>query len=167
MEHNHRLSSESGTLLDDPGQYRQLVGRLLYLTITRPDLTYSIQILSQFMSAPRQSHWDVTIRVLRYVKQSLGQGIFIGPQSLELTAFCDFDWASCPMTRRSVIGYFVSIGGSPISWKTKKQTIVSRSSAEAEYRAMATTVSEIIWLRSLLSSLGVSLSQLSTYSVIL
>ncbi|PKI43274.1 hypothetical protein CRG98_036360 [Punica granatum] len=139
MEQNHRLSSESSTLLDDPGQYRRLVGRLLYLTITRPDLTYSVQILLQFMQAPHQSHWDAAIRVLRYVKQSPGQGIFIGPQSLELTAFCDSDWASCPMTRRSITGYFVSIGGSPISWKTKKQTTVSRSSAEAEYRAMATT----------------------------
>ncbi|PKI34309.1 hypothetical protein CRG98_045307 [Punica granatum] len=98
------------------------------------------------------------MRVLRYLKQSPGQGIFLRPTSLQLEAFCDSDWASCPLTRRSVTGYFIMLGGCPISWKTKKQTTVSRSSAEAEYRAMAATVSEVIWLRSLLSSLGVHMT---------
>lgn len=83
--------------------------------------------------------------VLRYLKQSPTQVIFLKPSSLQLTAYCDSDWASCLMTRRSVTGYYITLGGSPISWETKKQTIVSHSFAEAEYRAMATTVSELIW----------------------
>ncbi|PKI35642.1 hypothetical protein CRG98_043969 [Punica granatum] len=89
---------------------------------------------------PRQSHWDAAMRVVRYLKQSSGQGIFIQPDSLDLIAYCDSNWASCPMTRRSVIGYLITLGGSLVSWKTKKQTTVSRLSTETEYRAMAVTI---------------------------
>ncbi|PKI73561.1 hypothetical protein CRG98_006142 [Punica granatum] len=156
MEQQHRLSRDSGDPIPDPGLYRRLIGRLLYLTITRPELAYPVHILSQFLQDPRQDHWDAVMRVLRYLKQSPGQGIFLRPTSLSLTAYCDADWASCPMTRRSLTGYFITLGGSPISWKTKKQTTISKSSAEAEYRAMAATVSELLWLRALLRSLGVS-----------
>ncbi|PKI40215.1 hypothetical protein CRG98_039408 [Punica granatum] len=155
MEQQHRLSQDSGDPIPDPGQYRRLVGRLLYLTITKPELSYLIHILSQFLQDPRQGHWDAVIRVLRYLKQSQGQGIFLRPASLSLTAYCDADWTSCPMIRQSLIGYFVTLGDSPISWKTKKQTTVSKSSAEAEYRAMAAAVSELLWLRSLLRSFGI------------
>lgn len=159
MEQRHGLSGDSGSLFSDPGRYRRLVGRLIYLTITRPELSYSIHILSQFLHSPRQPHWEAALRVVRYLKQSPGQGILLRPTSLDISAYCDSDWASCPMTRRSTTGYFITIGGSPVSWKTKKQTTVSRSSAEAEYRAMAATVSELIWLRSLLRSLGVVVSR--------
>lgn len=159
MEQHHRLSTSTSVTLTDPAQYRRLVGRLIYLTITRPELSYSLHVLAQFMHEPRQDHWDAAMRVLRYLKQSPGQGIFLRPNSLELQAYCDSDWAGCPLTRRSVTGYFITLGGCPISWKTKKQTTVSRSSAEAEYRAMASTVSEIIWLRSLLNSLGITYSR--------
>lgn len=159
MEQHHRLSTSTSATLTDPAQYRRLVGRLIYLTITRPELSYSLHVLAQFMHEPRQDHWDAAMRVLRYLKQSPGQGIFLRPNSLELQAYCDSDWAGCPLTRRSVTGYFITLGGCPISWKTKKQTTVSRSSAEAEYRAMASTVSEVIWLRSLLNSLGITYSR--------
>ncbi|PKI39757.1 hypothetical protein CRG98_039802 [Punica granatum] len=155
MEQQHQLSQDSGDQISDPGQYRHLIGRLLYLTITRPELCYPVHILSQFLQDPRQGHWDAAMRVLRYLKQSPGQGIFLRPTSLSLTAYCDADWVSCPMTRRSLTGYFITLGGSSISWKTKKQTTVSKSSAEAEYRAMAATISELLWLRCLLSSLGI------------
>lgn len=95
-------------------------------------------------------------RVLRYLKGSPGQGILLKSDStLQLYAFCDADWAACPSTRRSLTAYFVHLGTSPISWKTKKQPTVARSSAEAEYRAMAMTTCELTWLKSFLASLGV------------
>ncbi|KAK3012143.1 hypothetical protein RJ639_012142 [Escallonia herrerae] len=157
MAEQHQLDLNSGELCDDPGQYRRLIDRLLYLTITRPDISYVVHILSQFMHKPRRPHYDAAIRVLRYLKNSPGQGILLSSNSsLSLRAYCDVDWAGCPTTRKSTTGYIVFLGSSPISWRSKKQSIVSRSTAEAEYRAMATTASEIIWLLRLLSDLGLS-----------
>ncbi|KAJ3702693.1 hypothetical protein LUZ61_006398 [Rhynchospora tenuis] len=157
IEQNHNLSIADGAPMDDPERYRRLVGRLIYLTITRPDLCYSVHVLAQFMHAPLDIHYNAAIRVLRYLKGSPGQGIVLtADNDLLLSGYCDSDWASCPLTRRSLTGYFVMLGDSPISWKTKKQHTVSRSSAEAEYRSMATTSCELTWLKSLLKSLGVS-----------
>nr|CAD1817205.1 unnamed protein product [Ananas comosus var. bracteatus] len=96
------------------------------------------------------------MRILCYLKSCPGQGIYLSASNdLQLWACCDADWASCPMTRRSLIGYFVMLGSLPISWKAKKQTKASRSSAEVEYRSMAITTCELIWFQNLLCSLGV------------
>ncbi|KAJ4760696.1 Retroelement pol polyprotein-like [Rhynchospora pubera] len=160
IEQNHQLLNAIGPPMDDPERYRRIVGRLIYLTITRPELCYSVHVLAQFMQAPLQAHYDAAIRVLRYLKGNPGQGVVLRADSdLRLYAYCDSDWASCPLTRRSLTGYFVMLGQSPISWKTKKQHTVSRSSAEAEYRSMATTACELTWLKSLLQFLGVSHTQ--------
>lgn len=147
MEQNARFDHDENGQAVDALQYRRLIGRLLYLTVTRPDIQYATNVLSQFLASPRQSHMDAAFRVVRYLKGTPGQGIFLPAcGNLSLVAYCDSDWGGSPMTRRSRTGYFISIGGAPISWRTKKQTVVSRSSAEAGYRAMATTVSEILWL---------------------
>ena len=160
MEANHRLAVDESPLIKDPTRYRRLVGRLIYLTITRPELCYAVHILSQFMQAPTEAHMEAARRVLRYLKGNPGQGLLLKADAdLNVFAFCDSDWGACPLTRRSLTGYFVTIGGSPVSWKTKKQSIVSRSSAEAEYRAMATVTSELIWIKSFLSSLGIFLAK--------
>ena len=140
----------------DQEYYRRLVGRLIYLAVTRPDLAYSVHILSQFMQAPRLEHWEAALRVVRYLKGAPGQGILLRADSdLTLQGWCDSDWAACPISRQSLTGWLVFLGKSPISWKTKMQHTVSRSSAEAEYRAMASITCEIKWLKALLLSLGI------------
>ncbi|GJR14353.1 integrase [Tanacetum coccineum] len=121
-------------------QYHRLIGRLLYLQATRPDITYSVNILSHFVADPRNNHLEAANRVLGYLKATPGQGILISRAGDPvLTAYCDSDWLGCPYTRRSRTGYMLLLGGTPISWKTKKQSLVSHSSAEAEYRSMAST----------------------------
>ena len=108
------------------------------------------------MQEPRQEHWDAALRVVRYLKGSPGQGILLRSDSeLSLKGWCDSDWAACPLTRRSLTGWLVFLGHSPIAWKTKKQHTVARSSAEAEYRSMASITCELKWLKGLLLSLGV------------
>ena len=173
MEVNVKLSQDDGEELSDPALYRRLIGKLLYLTITRPDLSYAVNKLSQFLSKPRLPHFQAAQRVLQYVKGSPGQGLFFssssavqlrafaeaqfpGASDVQLKAFSDADWASCPDTRRSVSGFCVFLGESLISWKSKKQMTVSRSSAEAEYRSMANTTCEVTWLLSLLKEFGVN-----------
>ncbi|KAI5670726.1 hypothetical protein M9H77_11090 [Catharanthus roseus] len=129
------------------------------LSLTRPELVYAVHKLAQFMHASRRAHWDAAIRVVRYLKRSPGHGILLQSNSpLLLTAYCDSYWFTCPITRRSITGYFISLGGSPISWKTKKHT-VSRSSAEAEYRSMTMTLCELKWLSILLRDLHVPITR--------
>ncbi|CAL1377952.1 unnamed protein product [Linum trigynum] len=157
IEQQHHLGRSPSPPAADPAAYRRLVGRLLYLTVTRPDITYAVNLLSQAMQNPTKAHEDAAIRVLRYLKSAPGRGLFFSASAnLTLTAYCDADWGGCPLTRRSTTGYVIMLGASPISWRTKKQTVVARSSAEAEYRSMASTVSEIVWLRWLLQDLGVT-----------
>lgn len=156
LEQNHKLAFATGETIDDPLRYRRLVGRIIYLATTRPELSYVIHILSQFMHNPKPAHWEAALRVVRYLKSSPGQGILLRANTpLVLSAWCDSDFGACPHSDRSLTGWFIQLGGSPLSWKTQKQNVVSRSSAEAEYRAMAETVSEIIWIRELLPALGI------------
>lgn len=154
MDPNIKLSRSDGELTSDPSNYRHLVGRLVYLTITRPDLSFSVQMLSQFMDSPHKPHMDATSRVLRYLKSSPGQGLLFPCDSdLWLKAFCDLDWAGYPDTRQSVTRFCVFLGDSLISCKSKKQHIVSRSSVEAEYRSMAAVTYKLTWLLALLRDL--------------
>lgn len=116
VDQNLSLTQMNGELLEDPSQYRRPVGRLIYLTITRPNLVYVVYVLSQFMDKPRQPHLEATHKVLWYIKQSPGQRILLpttGP--LELKAFCDANWARCKDTRRSVTGYCILLGHAPVS----------------------------------------------------
>ncbi|KAK2400878.1 hypothetical protein QL285_050531 [Trifolium repens] len=146
------------TPLDDPGYYRGLVGALQYLTLTRPDLSYSVNYVSQFMHSPTVMHLKMVRRILRYVKGTIDVGLkFTSNTTLDLFAFSDADWAGCPTTRRSTTGYCTFLGGNIISWCAKKQHTISRSNTEAEYRAMANTAAELTWLTFILKDLQIPL----------
>jgi len=155
LELNVKYCSAEGDLLPDPTLYRQLVGSLNYLTITRPDISFAVQQVSQFMQAPRHLHLVAVRRIIRYLLGTSTRGLFFPSGSeIQLNAFSDSDWAGCPDTRRSVTGWCMFLGDSLISWKSKKQDRVSKSSTESEYRAMSTACSEIVWLRGLLTEIG-------------
>ncbi|RVW13831.1 Retrovirus-related Pol polyprotein from transposon RE1 [Vitis vinifera] len=154
MDPNVKLVPGQGEPLGDPGRYRRLVGKLNYLTITRLDISFPVSVVSQFLQSPCDSHWDAVIRILRYIKSTPGQGVLYENRGhTQVVGYTDADWAGSPTDRRSTSGYCVFIGGNLISWKSKKQDVVARSSAEAEYRAMALATCELIWLRHLLQEL--------------
>ncbi|XP_019150778.1 PREDICTED: uncharacterized protein LOC109147625 [Ipomoea nil] len=158
-----KLVHSEGNPLPDAGSYRRLVGRLLYLTATRPDITFALQQLSQFVDTPTYILLTAAHRVLRYIKASPRQGIFYPSHaSLHLKGFSDSDWAACNETRKSVTGYCIFLGSSLISWRSKKQATISRSSSEAKYRALAATVCEIQWLKYLLQDLKVTEAKTAT-----
>ncbi|KAF5453788.1 hypothetical protein F2P56_023508 [Juglans regia] len=155
LEVNLKLRQEEGEFLSDPSLYWQLVGSLNYLTITRPDISFAVQQVSQFMQAPRHLHLAAVRRILRYLKGTSTCGLFFHKESsLQLVGYSDADWAECADTRRSVTGWCMFLGNALISWKSKKQDRVSKSSTESEYRSMSSACSEITWLRGLLGELG-------------
>lgn len=135
--------------------YRRLVGKLIYLTVKRPDISYAVSVVSQFMQKP-QTHWTAIIRILKYLKSTPKQGIFYkkGGNPLEVQCYVDSDWAGSTFDRRSTSGFCIAIGGNMIVWKSKKQMVVARSYAQAEYTAIAKATTELVWLKQLLGELG-------------
>ncbi|XP_071719038.1 secreted RxLR effector protein 161-like [Rutidosis leptorrhynchoides] len=148
--------SEKDSLLVNMTEYQKLVVRLIYLTLTRPDISFVVQVLSQYMHAPLQSHLNLVFRTLKYLKNAPGRGInLVKVNNFSLHALCDSDWGKRKLNRKSVTSYLVYLCNSLVSWKSKKQTSVARSSAEAEYRAMATVACEVIWIKNLLLDLNI------------
>ena len=155
MEQNVDWWDNATALLEDAGIYRRLVGKLIFLTVTRPDISYAVSILSQFMQAPRTIHLEGVYRLLAYLKRAPGKGLLYRRQGhLHIEAYSDSGFAGDKEDRKSHGGYATYVGGNLVTWRSQKQSIVSRSSAEAEYRAMADTTAEMLWLRSLLTELG-------------
>ncbi|XP_049934544.1 retrovirus-related Pol polyprotein from transposon RE1 isoform X1 [Nymphaea colorata] len=155
MDINTRLYDDD-TEDVDARQYRGIVGKLLYITVTRPDIAYAVSRVSQFMDKPKKVHWDAAMMILRYLKNSPGTGLFFqNGTSLTISVYVDADYAGCPSDRKSTTGFCVFIGSNLVTWKSKKQTVVARSSAESEYRAMAQGTAEVMWVRSLMLDLTV------------
>jgi len=155
------LSRTHGTVLADPTPYRQMVGALQYLTMTRQDISYVVQHVSQFIGSPSDVHFEAVKRILRYLKGTLGVGLPIckSPDCSFLVAYSDADWAGCLDTRRSTTGYCIFLGPNLISWSPKKQPTVSRSSTEAKYRALAYAYADTLWIQGLLTELHCPLTR--------
>ena len=133
------------------------MGSLVYLIVTRPYIAHVIHLVSQFLSSPRSTHFASVLRILRYVKGTMFHVLhFSFSSSLDLKCYCDVDWAGDPTDFRSSIGYCFFLGTSLIFRRSKKQTVVSRSATEVEYRALADATSELLWLGWLLQDIGVS-----------
>lgn len=151
-----QILKDEGTLLANPESYRRIIGRLLYLVITRPDLSFAVQQLNQFVNAHTDRHMKLALRVLKYLKGTVQYQLKFTPSThFNLAAFCDSNWDCCVDTRRSITGYCIYFGNCLISWKSKKQTTVTRSYAEAEYRVIAATVAEVLWISYILKDLQV------------
>ncbi|XP_059306269.1 uncharacterized mitochondrial protein AtMg00810-like [Lycium ferocissimum] len=127
--------------------YRSIVGSLQYLTLTKPNITHAVNLASQFMQTPNSEHFQAVKRIFRYMKETVQLGLrLIAKSPLRLYGFSDADWGGCTTTRRSTTGYSVYLGANCISWASKKHHTVARSSAEAEYRALASAAAEITWI---------------------
>jgi histone deacetylase 1/2 len=162
---SEKLSRYEGTALGpkDSTNYRSVVGALQYLTLTRPDISFAVNKVCQFLHAPTTVHWMAVKRILRYLKQSTNLGLKISrSSSLRVSAFSDADWAGCSDDRRSTGGFAVFFGANLVSWSARKQATVSRSSTEAEYKALANATAEVMWIQTLLMELGVSAPKAAT-----
>ena len=162
IEVNHKLTLKE----DDPSiektAYQKLIGRLLYLSHTRPDISYSVNVLSQFMHSPRRSHFQAAHRVMRDLKGTTGLGIsFIKIGKLDLTLYTDSEYAGSLIDRRSTTGYCTMLGGNLVTWRSKKQSVVSKSSTEAEFRAMSSGIDEVLWIRGILQELRIPYKELT------
>ena len=146
--------SADGEPISDPTFYRNITDALKYATLTRPDISYSVQQACLYMHDPRAPHLAHVRCILRYLKGTLDHGLLINSSSpTSFTVYSDADWAGCPDTRRSTSGYCVYLGDNVVSWSSERQDTVSRSSAESEYRVVAHAVAEAVRLRQLVVEL--------------
>ena len=145
-----------GKTLEDPERYERLVGKLNYLIVTRPDITHSVSVVSQYMSSPTFDNWEAVEQIRCYLKGALGRGISNSNHGYNrLECFMYADWVGSKEDRRSTTGYCVFVGGNLVSWKSKKQSVVSRYSVASKYRVMTHSACEIIWLHQLLMRVGI------------
>ena len=136
----------------DSRQYRGMIGSLLYLTASRPELMLSVCICARFQSLPKESHMSLVKRIIRYVKGTLGLGLWYPRGShFDLVGFCDADFAGCPTDRKSTSGTCQMLGMSLVSWFSKKQNSIALSTTEAEYIAAGCCCAQILWMRQTLA----------------
>nr|KYP65844.1 Copia protein [Cajanus cajan] len=153
------LQLHDGIATTEATYFRKIIGAVQYLTLTRPDLSFSINKLSQFMHKLTTLHLQHLKRLL-YIKHTINYGISLQPSSsFHLLAYTDADWGGNFDDRTSTSAYIIFFGGNPVSWLSKKQRTVARSSTEAEYRAVATATTELMWLTNLLTELNVPIGR--------
>ncbi|GKE40985.1 copia protein, partial [Tanacetum coccineum] len=163
-----KLSTVVGSLVSDPTYFRSLAGALQYLTFTRPDISYAVQQICLHMHDPYDGHIAVMNRILRYIQGTLHYGLHLYKSStIDMVSYTDVDWAGYPDARRSTSGYCVYLGDNLVSWSSKRQPTLSRSSAEAKYRGVANVVSESCWLRNLLLELQIPLRKATIVYIVI
>jgi hypothetical protein len=150
-----KLNADEGDLVVDTIMYRHIMGSLIYMTITRLDLSYVVGVVSQFMETPRKPHLDVVKRILKYIKHTLQCGIFYEAKSqLQVHGYIYVNWVGNVSYKRSTSGFMFSFESGAVSWNSKKQRIIALSSTKVEYRGAAIVACEIVWLQKLLLDLG-------------
>jgi hypothetical protein len=160
MSSTCKLSAYTGEIFEDPTLYRSIVGGLQYLSFTRPDIAFSVNRGCPFMHKPLLPHWKVVKCILQYLKQTISHGLLITQKfHMNLSVYSDSDWARDQDDRRSTSAYCIFLGNTLISWSSRKQQTVARSSNEAEYKALANAIAELQWIKQLLSDLGFPLTQ--------
>lgn len=152
------LKLSDGSAPADATMFRSIIRTLQYITLTRPDLSFAINKLSQFMHQPTHIHFQQLKRTLRYLKYTLNFGLKLNkPVHLQLQAYNDADWGGNLNDRTSNSAYIIYLGGNPVSWLSKRQRTTASSSTEAKYRSVANISAEVMWLLSILGELGVSI----------
>ncbi|CAJ2644587.1 unnamed protein product [Trifolium pratense] len=146
--------SKDGSVRVDTGRYQRLVGKLIYLSHTRPDIAFSVSVVSQFMHSLFEEHLEAVYKILRYLKATPENGLFFRKTNeRNVSIFTDADWAGSITDRRSTSGYCAYVWGNLVTWRSKKQGVVARSSAKAEFRAMAQGICEGLWIHKVLEEL--------------
>ena len=154
MEPNSKICAHEGKDLEDATMYRQLVGSLIYLTLTRPNISYAVGVMSHYMQNPKKPDLEAVQQILRYVKSTIDYGLLYKKgEDCKLVGYCDVDYAREQDTRRSTTGYVFKLGFRTISWCSKRQLMVSLSTTKAEYRAVAMVTQESRWLIQLMNNL--------------
>ena len=157
---NHRLTIHKNDSYIESKSYQKIIGKLQYLSHTRPDICYSVNVLSQFMHSPQTPHFQALNRILRYLKGRSGLGItYRRTGKLDLILYTDSDFAGSRIDYRSTTGYYTIFSGNLITWRSKKQSVVSKSSTEVEFRAMSKGIDEAMWIKHLLDDLKISYIQ--------
>ncbi|CAM8951545.1 unnamed protein product [Rhodiola kirilowii] len=165
-EPNVKLGDVKDGVPVDKGRYQRLVGKLIYLSHTRPDIAFAVSLVSQFMHCPCEEHLEAVYRIIRYLKSTPGKGLFFGKnKNRGIEVYTDADWAGSISDRRSTSGYCTFLWGNLVTWRSKKQSVVARSSAEAEFRSMAQGVCEILWLKRVLEELEKQVRRLKEFGV--
>ena len=153
----HKLGEYVDQVPTDKQRYQRLVGKLIYLSYTRPDIAYAVSVVSQFMHCPSEDNIDAVMRILRYLKSSPGKGLMLSKNGhLNVTGYTDANWAGNITDRKSTAGYFTFVGGNLVTWRSKKQKVVALSSAEAKFWGMVKGICELLWLKKLLAEVGVA-----------
>lgn len=158
IETNHKLGMFPNQVPTNKERYQRLVGKLIYLSHTRPDIAYAVSVVSRFMQTPSEDHMNAVYRILRYFKFSPGKGLFFGRnQDHQVCGYTDVDWGGDLTDGKSTSGYFTFVGGNLVTWHSKKQKVVSRSSVEAKFRGMVHGICDLLWIKRILKDLGIGI----------